>query len=246
VDYVWTGGTFGAPMGRGGMPTAVSGCPPCRDLVEHTGGYYTSLSTTEAALARIDERTRSFYLLGYVPADTSLDGTYRHVRVEVNRPNVTVNYRHGYFASEDTPPLELKAFVADVRSDTAASFDENLTDIGLRLEASLEPGATVSGRQEVRADVTVDVKPLGIGLMDGLRTGQLEVTIYCGDDRQKVIGETKVGWNLRANDETFADWLKNGLQRTLRVPVTAKPKFVKVIIYDPISDRTGSMTVTIK
>ena len=82
-------------------------------------------------------------------------------------------------------------------------------------------------------------------LTDGLHTGQLEVTVYCGDDKQKVIGETKVGWNLRANDETFAAWLKNGLQRTLRVPVTAKPKFVKVIVYDPISDRTGSMTATI-
>jgi hypothetical protein len=245
VDYVSTDGSRGSRMYRGGMATGESGCLPCRDLVEVTGGSYTSLDMAEAALARIDQRTRSFYLLGYVPADSRFDGTYRHVRVEVNRPGVTVNYRHGYFASEDTPPLEIKAMVASSRAETLSTFDENVTDVSLNVEATVEKSASSAG-QQVRVDVTVDISPLGIGLADGLHSGQLEVTVYCGDDKQKVIGETKVGWNLRANDETFADWIKNGLRRTLRVPVTAKPKFVKVIVYDPISDRTGSMTATIK
>jgi hypothetical protein len=234
VDHVLTSGT-----------SMRNGCGECRDLAEFTGGYFTSVEMMEAALARIDQRSRSFYLLGYVPVSTAMDGKYRHVRVEVNRPNVTVNYRNGYFASEVTPPLDVKAMVAASRAETLATFDENVTDVSLIVEAAVEKSASSTG-QQVRVDVTVDVSPLGIGLNDGLHTGQLEVTVYCGDDKQKVMGETKVGWNLRANDETFLDWLRNGLKRTLRVPVTAKPRFVKVIVYDPISDRTGSMTVTIK
>ncbi len=236
VDHVWTDGT----KRTGG------GCLACRDLAELTGGYYTSLEVMETALAQLDQRSRSFYLLGYVPVNPAMDGKYRHVRVEVNRPNVTVNYRHGYFASEEIPALQIKELVAATRANTLASFDENVTDIDIELQATLEKTPNAGAIQQVRVDVRVDVSPLGIGLTDGLHIGQLEVTVYCGDGSQKVIGETKVGWNLRANDETFMDWLRNGLQRTLRVPVTAKPKFVKVIVYDPISDRTGSMTVTIK
>lgn len=235
IDHVLTSGTgFRA-----------EGCGACREFAELTGGYFTSLDMMETALASIDQRSRSAYLLGYVPVSTAMDGKYRHVNVEVNRPNVTVSFRHGYFASEETPPLELKAMVAASRAETLSTFDENVSGVSLTVEATVERSARSAG-QQVRVDVTVDLSPLGIGLADGLHTGKLEVTVYCGDDKQKVIGETKVGWNLRANDETFADWIKNGLQRTLRVPVTAKPKSVKVIVYDPISDRTGSMTVTIR
>ena len=95
VDHVWTTGT----ARRG-----TSGCPPCRDLVELTGGYYSSLDMMDAALAKIDQRSRSFYLIGYVPLNTAMDGQYRHVRVDVNRPDLTVSHRHGYFAGKDRLP----------------------------------------------------------------------------------------------------------------------------------------------
>ena len=237
VDYVWTSGT----SRRG-----TSGCPPCRDLVELTGGYYSSVEMAESALTTIDQRSRSFYLLGYVPVNTALDGQYRHVRVEVNRPNVTVNHRHGYFASEDTPPLELKEFVATTRTRTLAAFDEDVGDIRMKVDAAIEKALSVAAPQHVRVDISLDVSTLGLSLSDGVHTGRLEVTVYCGDQDEKVIGETKVGWNIRADNATLADWLKSGLQRTLRVPITGKPKFAKVIVYDPVSDRTGSMSAIVR
>ena len=53
-------------------------------------------------------------------------------------------------------------------------------------------------------------------------------------------------WNLRADAETYAEWLKNGLTRTLTVPVSTRPKFVKAVVYDRQSDRVGSKILTIK
>ncbi len=49
IDFIWTGGT----RLRGD-----SGCPPCRDLAEGTGGSYTSLDEVGPALARVDELSR--------------------------------------------------------------------------------------------------------------------------------------------------------------------------------------------
>ncbi len=39
------------------------------------------------------------YLIGYTPADTALDGTYRRIRVVADRKGVTLRYKPGYFAT---------------------------------------------------------------------------------------------------------------------------------------------------
>ena len=79
-----------------------------------------------------------------------------------------------------------------------------------------------------------------------VRVAELHVAVYCGDAKEKVIGESKQRWTLRAGDYTLGEWLRDGMDRSVRVAVPAIPKYVKVVVYDPMSDRTGSMTVTIK
>jgi len=90
------------------------------------------------------------------------------------------------------------------------------------------------------------MEPVAFDDDGALKVGELQVAVFCGDDKERVIAETKVRWILRANDDIMIAWLKDGIHRSLRVPVKAKPKFVKVIVYDPGSDRTGSMSLTIK
>ncbi len=82
--------------------------------------------------------------------------------------------------------------------------------------------------------------------VSGLRTGQLDVSVYCGDTKGKVVGQMQVRWDLRADADTYAAWLKDGLTRTVTVPVSTRPKFVKVVVYDRQSDRVGSQILTIK
>jgi len=254
LDYIWTDGTVPMRVQLPPTPNLVTlpplprtaGCAPCRDLSELTGGAYTSVDRAEGAFAKIDQRTRVSYLIGYEPSNPAQDGKYRQVRVEVNRPNVTVQYRQGYFASEEPPPLELKEAVATMRAETAGTFDENTTGLPVKVVAAVEPARSAGPpeSQTVRVDVIVDMSPVKLTTEQNLRVGELQVSVYCGDEKEKTIGEMRVRWTLRADEATLADWLRNGLRRTLRVPVTATPKFVKVVVYDPISDRTGSMTVT--
>ena len=71
IDFVSTSGMYVSPGGR----FAFSGCQPCRDVVEATGGLYTSVDYMDQALAKVDQRSRTSYLLGYTPANTD-DGRY--------------------------------------------------------------------------------------------------------------------------------------------------------------------------
>ena len=227
VDYIWS-----------------NRCEPCRDLVDATGGFYSSLDTAAQALDKIDQRTRTSYLIGYEPSNPDLDDRYRRVRVEVNRPNVTVLYRDGYFASEELSPADLKEKVARTRTDSALTSDANATGLGVRTNVELEQFTGTS--RTVRVDLIVDLNNVGFEQDGDRRVAELHVAVYCGDAKEKVIGESKERWTLRAGDYTLSEWLRDGMDRSVRIAVREIPKYVKVVIYDPLSERTGSISVKLK
>ena len=227
VDYIWSGQ-----------------CLPCRDLVDATGGFFSSVDTAAKALDKLDQRTRTSYLIGYEPSNPDLDDRYRRVRVEVNRPNMTVLYRDGYFASEELSPADLKEKVARIRTDSALTSDANATGLGVRANVQLEQFH--AGSRTVRVDLIVDMSNVGFEKDGDRQVAELHVAVYCGDAKEKVIGELKERWTLRAGDYTLSEWLRDGMDRSVRIAAPAIPKYVKVVVYDPMSDRTGSMTVTIK
>jgi len=234
VDLVATNGTT-----RSG-----GGDQAGRDVADLTGGYYTSLEMATKAVAKIDQASRFSYLLGYTPSNPNLDGKYRDVEVKVSRPGVTVRYSHGYFAAAEPEPLVLKELIAKSRLELALSYDSTAKDIKLDMTATLLPRMGI--QNEVRAEINIDVTHLGFELIDGVRTGRLEIVVFCGDEKQTLIGDVGERLDVKANEETYAEWLKTGIRRVVRVPMAGVPKFVKVVVYDYGSERAGSFMVTIK
>lgn len=74
------------------------GLRDARQAAEMTGGVYSGYRWAAAAFEDIERSTRHSYLLGYYSTNQRLDGSYREVRVEVNRKDVMVLSRRGYFA----------------------------------------------------------------------------------------------------------------------------------------------------
>ncbi len=83
------------------------------ELAESTGGFLVpGTNDAEAALARIAEDMRSYYLLSYSPSNDAYDGKFRSIEVKVRRPGVHVQAREGYFAvrpSDAAPALAFEA-----------------------------------------------------------------------------------------------------------------------------------------
>lgn len=64
-----------------------------------TGGYYIRKTNDfRGAFAEIAADTSTYYVLGYTPAGTPLDGKFRQIKVNVKREGVTVRARKGYLA----------------------------------------------------------------------------------------------------------------------------------------------------
>jgi len=132
ISIISTSGTAPAMMGNQTGSSSGSYVASLSTLMELqglqnvpylTGGHFTSVRTAEQQLARIDEATRTGYVIGYMPTNPELDGKYRKVDVKVNRPGVTVITRRGYMARADLEPIDLRDVVTNGRMNDAAATD---------------------------------------------------------------------------------------------------------------------------
>ena len=72
-----------------------------RKLADETGGrviYVSSEKKLEEAFDQISEELRSQYTLGYYPTNTTKDGKFRKVKVDVANHDLKVLTRKGYYA----------------------------------------------------------------------------------------------------------------------------------------------------
>jgi VWFA-related protein len=70
-------------------------------LAQETGGRVINVrndKSLDKAFDVISEELRSQYVLGYYPANTTHDGTFRKIKVEVSRPDMKILARKGYYA----------------------------------------------------------------------------------------------------------------------------------------------------
>jgi len=96
---------IGGPGGRGpggrgpGGPDRADGKKSLQTLSKRTGGAYFEVGkkdTLEKIYARIEEELRNQYSLGYTP-DAGAQGGYRRIKVDVQRKDVVVQGREGYY-----------------------------------------------------------------------------------------------------------------------------------------------------
>jgi len=80
-------------------------------ISEDTGGRFVKNTNDIAGgLERIDAEIRSRYTLAYRSTDPNFDGSFRKVKIEVRRPDISVFTRAGYYA---IPPSQIIPFSPD-------------------------------------------------------------------------------------------------------------------------------------
>lgn len=216
-----------------------------KQTAERTGGQSSMYGDTGTVLGRIDDATRTHYLLAYYPSNGNWDGRVRTVKVTVNRPGATVLFRHSYSASPEIEAFDRRRVIANSRIEAAGQQSNEIHDIDVRVIPLFTISATGRGG-EVVVPVSMDPARLAWGTAeDGRHTAHLQVAVYCGNS-SKILAQTRRQWNLALTDATFERVSKERFSREIRVPVTAKPQYVKVIVYDYDADRVGSALAKVK
>ncbi len=71
-------------------------------LATDTGGRaFFDTNDFSKAYDRVQADTSTYYVVGYRSTDTRMDGRYRHITVKVNRPDLKLEYRKGYYGPRD-------------------------------------------------------------------------------------------------------------------------------------------------
>jgi VWFA-related protein len=235
----------GVPM-PGNTGVGIQRLSDLRTLARLTGGQASIMELAAKAVDRVDATTRSGYVLAYYPLDTRLDGRFRTVRVEVNRKDVTVLYRHGYNAQPPAPPLTRRTVLASGKIASAALLTRDIRDIPVTIVPTFTKAQSGKGG-EMLVRVQIDGTRLGWATDDlSRRVAHVDVAIFCGDKSQKIVGQVHRTIDAAFTEERYEQATKEGLRQTLRVPLTAQARYVKVIVYSYEANLSGSTMVTLK
>jgi hypothetical protein len=217
-----------------------------KNLAAETGGTASMTRYPHEALKAVDDATRFEYLLGYYPATSNRDGKFRDVTVRVNRPDVRVIVRGGYYDEDVVVPGDRAAFLAHQRLASAGANRDLVKDIAVSLKISQAKSADKKVQEDVLVGIRIDPARLVLDLQNGRRVGTLEFRVYCGDGKEKLVGQLHGTMTLNLTVGSYQRYTREGIPYTARVPVTAAPKTVKVVVYDPASDLTGSAVTRVK
>ena len=103
-------------------------------LSSDTGGKaFFDSNDFAPAFQQIQHDTEAYYIVGFRSTNTARDGSYRHLTVKLNRSDVKLDYRPGYFAPADFQHQKTEdreqALTEQMRSDLPA------TDVAIYLQA---------------------------------------------------------------------------------------------------------------
>jgi VWFA-related protein len=121
-------------------------------LAENTGGRaFPDRNEFATAIDQVFVENGSYYLLGYPPPAPFIDGKYRRVEIKVNRPDVIVRTRNGYY--NDKPADARKVENASLLTTALAGL---LPKTEIELEATAAPFA-MPGRPDAGVVVVLTI-----------------------------------------------------------------------------------------
>jgi VWFA-related protein len=103
-------------------------------LSSDTGGKaFFDSNDFSPAFQRIQQDTSAYYVIGFRSTDTMRDGRYRRLTIKINRPNVKLEYRPGYYAPADYKHANKDERERQLQEQLAS--DLPATDVEVYLEA---------------------------------------------------------------------------------------------------------------
>jgi hypothetical protein len=178
-------------------------------LAADTGGKaFFDSNDFSGVFSQVQKDTSAYYILGYTSSNHLKDGRFRHIKVVVNRPDVKLEYRAGYYAGRD--------FEHSGRADREQQLQNELasdlpaTDVAVyagtayfRRDDShyflavsiVVPGSQIPFVQEKDRDgATLDLA--GVVLESGkFQVGQLRDTVKLAVDSAQQVRRKNVQYN---------------------------------------------------
>ena len=178
-------------------------------LAADTGGKaFFDSNDFSGVFSQVQKDTSAYYTLGYTSSNHLKDGRFRHIKVVLNRPDIKLEYRAGYYAGRDFEHLNRTDREQQIQVELAS--DLPATDVAVYAGASyfrrddshyflsvslVVPGSQIPFVQEKEKDsATLDIA--GVVLEGGkFQVGQLRDTVKLAVDSTQQVRRKNVQYN---------------------------------------------------
>jgi VWFA-related protein len=178
-------------------------------LADDTGGKaFFDSNDFSGVFSQVQKDTSAYYVLGFTSSNPLKDGHFRHLKVQINRQDVKLEYRSGYYAGRDfqhlnrtdreqqiTDELDAELPQTDVAVYAGAAYfrqDDSHYYLGVSL---VIPGSQIPFVQAKDKDnATIDI--IGEVLAKGkLPVGHLRDTVKLAVDSAQQVRRKNVQYN---------------------------------------------------
>ena len=135
-------------------------------LSSDTGGKaFFDSNDFSPAFQRIQQDTSAYYVIGFRSTDAAKDGRYRRLTIKINRPNVKLEYRPGYYAPADYKHANRDERERQLQEQLAS--DLPATDVEVYLQAYYFRSDTGAGQPRFYVPVSLIVPGSQIPFVKG-------------------------------------------------------------------------------
>src|SRR6266478_4894413 len=178
-------------------------------LAADTGGKaFFDSNGFSGVFSQVQKDTSAYYILGYTSSNHLKDGRFRHIKVVLNRPDIKLEYRVGYYAGRDFEHLNRMDREQQIQDELAS--DLPATDVAVYAGASyfrrddshyflsvslVVPGSQIPFVQEKDKDnATLDIA--GVVLEGGkFPVGHLRDTVKLAVESSQQVRRKNVQYN---------------------------------------------------
>jgi VWFA-related protein len=198
------------------------------------GGFFDAAGDPAAALARIVESQKGYYILRF---ETEPMQRTVPLVVKTQRPGVRVRARNGVLglAGDD----EGRGFVApenQLRAAVASALFAN----GMHLELMPKPGSARDPYLDAVLHLNTNEVTLALGL-DGRYHGDVTAMVALFQENDSAVSQVGRGVDLHLTPEERQKVLESGFDLTLRLPLPKKgPYQLRAAVLDDTGGRLGA------
>ena len=208
-----------------------------------TGGIVVrNTNDLSSGIQRVAAESQAFYLLGYNPSDTTRDGKFRKIKVELagdKGKGLEVRARRGYYAPLEGEKPDFKS-KADPAIAQALDSPYEVRAVPLRV-TSFAFDEAFAGQLSVLVAVEIDVSDLELVEAEGRIKGDLAFLVEAQHLQSGEYYDIDEKIEMAMLPETFERLKENGYVVTREFSLPPGDYQAKVIVRDLASGKVGSV-----
>ena len=211
-------------------------------LAVDTGGIYFRDSNDLVDGLRQIHNTQSFYyVLSYAAPDPEPSGKYHRIKVEVDRPGLTLRHRKGYFAPREKLSLE-NSKNKDLQLALEAPVDFNQIPVQLDYESSR------LDEDRYRLSVLTHIKIEGVQFLhqEGQHQNLLHLVTMVYDENDEHVEGSEQEVELNLSESSYLTMLDHGFTSKTDVELPAGQYRIKAMVREGNQAKMGSLEETVE